>query len=892
MRTIPVTEAVETREVQALDTLAKLATESHQVALADRDAAIAQLQTQTQHYQSAFDAIDLGVCLFDAQERLILSNRRFAEIYRLAPEQIHPGATLREIIDLRVAAGTCATATAEDYLALCVTNKAATQRVVWSTELPDGRTIQIRSQPRTGGGWIGTHEDITEHKAVHAAVNERLSLQALIDRLPDNLWVKDVNSRFVIANQVTAERIGVAGTADLIGKTDFELLPVELAQKFYDDEQQIVRSGRPMVDMEEIAWGLKQWISTTKVPLRNDRNEIFGVAGISRDITERKLADALRDGQAKILEMIAMSAPLGDVLAHLILLVESQLKGFAGAVLLLDETGIRLRPGAAPSLPDSYAKAIDGAHIGPKAGSIGAAAYRREAVVVVDVMSDPLSEGYRDLMAECGLRSAWSTPILTHQGAVVGIFAMYAKEPRQPTDAEIGLINVATRIAGIAIERKLAEERIHFMANHDALTGLPNRALLNDRLSQAILHAQRDDRWVTVLFVDLDNFKFINDSLGHNAGDELLRTIAKRMVDRVRATDTVVRLGGDEFVIVLTDQPKSAGSISLIVEKIQLAIAEPVHLEGHDLRVTSSLGVATYPDDGDNATTLLANADAAMYRAKEVGRDNFQFYTAELNTKVHEKFLLQEELRNAVARSEFVLHYQPQVDLRTGRVFAVEALVRWKHPKLGMVPPNKFIPTAEETGLIVPIGDWVLHEACRQNKAWQEAGLPPMVVSVNVSARQFKEKNLINRVVGALEYSGLEARYLELELTESLIMQDVAIAVATMKDLQNLGIQLSIDDFGTGYSSLTALKTFPVTRLKIDKSFVDGLLADENDRAVAGAVISLGQTLNLRVIAEGVETDAQAEFLRSINCDEMQGFLFSKPLPAQDIEDMLRATAG
>jgi diguanylate cyclase (GGDEF)-like protein/PAS domain S-box-containing protein len=892
LRTIPVTEAVETREVQALDTLAKLATESHQAALADRDAAIAQLQTQTQHYQSAFDAIDLGVCLFDAQERLILSNRRFAEIYRLAPEQIHPGATLREIIDLRVAAGTCATATAEDYLALCVTNKAATQRVVWSTELPDGRTIQIRSQPRTGGGWIGTHEDITEHKAVHAAVNERLSLQALIDRLPDNLWVKDVNSRFVIANQVTAERIGVAGTADLIGKTDFELLPVELAQKFYDDEQQIVRSGRPMVDMEEIAWGLKQWISTTKVPLRNDRNEIFGVAGISRDITERKLADALRDGQAKILEMIAMSAPLGDVLAHLILLVESQLKGFAGAVLLLDETGIRLRPGAAPSLPDSYAKAIDGAHIGPKAGSIGAAAYRREAVVVVDVMSDPLSEGYRDLMAECGLRSAWSTPILTHQGAVVGIFAMYAKEPRQPTDAEIGLINVATRIAGIAIERKLAEERIHFMANHDALTGLPNRALLNDRLSQAILHAQRDDRWVTVLFVDLDNFKFINDSLGHNAGDELLRTIAKRMVDRVRATDTVVRLGGDEFVIVLTDQPKSAGSISLIVEKIQLAIAEPVHLEGHDLRVTSSLGVATYPDDGDNATTLLANADAAMYRAKEVGRDNFQFYTAELNTKVHEKFLLQEELRNAVALSEFVLHYQPQVDLRTGRVFAVEALVRWKHPKLGMVPPNKFIPTAEETGLIVPIGDWVLHEACRQNKAWQEAGLPPMVVSVNVSARQFKEKNLINRVVGALEYSGLEARYLELELTESLIMQDVAIAVATMKDLQNLGIQLSIDDFGTGYSSLTALKTFPVTRLKIDKSFVDGLLADENDRAVAGAVISLGQTLNLRVIAEGVETDAQAEFLRSINCDEMQGFLFSKPLPAQDIEDMLRATAG
>ena len=267
------------------------------------------------------------------------------------------------------------------------------------------------------------------------------------------------------------------------------------------------------------------------------------------------------------------------------------------------------------------------------------------------------------------------------------------------------------------------------------------------------------------------------------------------------------------------------------------------------------MGVATYPNDGRDADTLLANADAAMYRAKEVGRDNFQFYTPEMNAKVHEKFLLQEELRNAVARSEFVLHYQPQVDLRTGRVFAVEALVRWNHPTLGLVPPIKFIPMAEETGLIVPIGDWVLREACRQNKAWQDAGLPPMVVSVNVSARQFREKNLVARVAGALKDSGLEAKYLELEVTESLIMQDVDLAVATMEELQGLGVQLSIDDFGTGYSSLSALKTFPVARLKIDKSFIDGLPANENDKAVASAVISLGQKLNLRVIAEGVETD-------------------------------------
>jgi diguanylate cyclase (GGDEF)-like protein/PAS domain S-box-containing protein len=892
LRAIPVKRAAKGPDADGLVTLARLATESRDVIMDDRDAMIAQSQAQMLRYQIAFDALNEAVCFFDADERLALSNRRYAEIYNLAPQQIRPGMTLPEIIALRVATGTYAAEKTNDYLSFCVSNNAAKQDLSWTTELENGRTIQMRQQPIPGGGWVGIHEDITELKAERSAANERLSLQGLIDKLPDNLWVKDVNSRFVIANQVTADRIGVASPQDLIGKTDLELLPRHIAQKFYDDEQRIVRTGQPMADMEEIAWGIKQAISTTKVPLRNDRNEIFGVAGISRDITERKLADALHEGQAQILEMIAMSARLGDVLEHLVLLIESQFKGIFGSVLLLDETGTRLRHGAAPSLPDSYNKAIDGVSIGPKVGSCGTAAYRREAVFVADITTDPRWEDYKGLAAEHGLRSCWSTPILSHQGAILGTFAMYAKEVREPTEAEAGLIDVATHIAGIAIERKLAEDRIHFMANHDALTGLPNRTLLNDRLSQAVLYAQRYDRWVTVLFVDLDNFKFINDSLGHNAGDELLKTIAKRMVSCIRATDTVVRIGGDEFVIVLFDQPKDADVISETVRKIQSAIAEPVRLEGHDLSVTSSIGIANYPNDGVDTDALLANADAALYRAKDVGRDNFQFYTSELNAKVHEKFLLQEELRNALARSELVLHYQPQVDLRTGRIFALEALVRWRHPKLGIVPPVKFIPMAEGTGLIVPIGDWVLREACRQNKAWQDAGLPPIVVGVNVSARQFREKNLVARVASVLKENGLEARYLELEVTESLIMQDVDLAVATMKELQRLGVHLSIDDFGTGYSSLCALKSFPVSRLKIDKSFIDGLLANENDKAVADAVVSLGRTLNLRVIAEGVETEAQAAFLRSIHCDEMQGYLFSKPLPAKEIEEMLRATSG
>ena len=887
----PIGRAEGALDESSIAALARAASESHEVVERNLLGRIATLEAQALRYQTAIDAIAQGFCFFDGEERLILSNRRFAAIYQLAPEQVRPGMRLREIVELRVTAGTSPIA-AEDYLALAASVKSDVASSTWTAEFKDGRSIQICRTPMPDGGWVTTHEDITELKATHAVANERISLQALIDWLPDNLWVKDVDGRFVISNQATATRIGVPGPADLYGKTDLELLSPEIAKKFFADEQEIVRSGQPIIDIEEYVFdasGGKIWILTTKVPLRNDRGEIFGVAGVSRDITERKLADALRNGRAQILEMVAKNAPLEDVLDRLVRLIESELSGIIGSILLLDEARRLLRHLAAPSLPEAYVKAIDNAPIGPRGGSCGAAAYRREAVIVADVMTDPLWADYRDLAAANGLRSCWSTPILSHQGAVLGAFAMYSATVREPTEAETRVIDVAARFAGIAIERKVAEDRIQFMANHDALTGLPNRTLLDDRLSRALLHAQRYDRGVTVAFVDLDNFKTINDNLGHNAGDELLKAVASRMVDCLRASDTVARLGGDEFVVLLVDQPKSAEIVSATIHKLRTALAAPVLLVGRELRVTSSLGVANYPGDGADADTLIANADAAMYRAKEFGGDNFQFYTPELNAKMREKFVLHEELRNALARAEFVLLYQPQVDLRTGRIFAVEALIRWNHPTLGMISPIDFIPMAEESGLIVPIGDWVLYEACRQNKAWQNAGLPPINVCVNVSARQFREKGLISRIVGALKDSGLDAKYLELELTESLVLQAVELVVATMRELRGLGIHLAIDDFGTGYSSLCALKTFPVTRLKIDKSLIGALPGEDRDRVVASAVISLGQKLNLKVIAEGVETDAQVAFLRENNCDEMQGYHFSRPIPAQEIEELIKA---
>jgi diguanylate cyclase (GGDEF)-like protein len=438
-------------------------------------------------------------------------------------------------------------------------------------------------------------------------------------------------------------------------------------------------------------------------------------------------------------------------------------------------------------------------------------------------------------------------------------------------------------------ERRKNEALIAHMAHHDLLTNLPNRSLFLDRLAQATARAVRGAK-VALLFIDLDRFKPVNDRFGHAVGDKVLQEVAQRLRIATRKADSIARVGGDEFVAILNDV-KSSEDVGIVADRILTALAKPFLVDDLAIEIGASIGIAISPQDGVEPDQLIKSADAAMYRAKEHGRNIFECCTPELNTRIHEKMVLQAELRNAIDRGEFVLLYQPQVDLRTERVFAVEALIRWRHPTLGTISPVKFIPIAEETGLIVAIGDWVLQEACRQNKAWRNAGLPPINMSVNVSARQFKEKDLTRRVVNALRDSGMEPNCLELELTESLIMYDVDNAISTMQELQGLGVQLSIDDFGTGYSSLSALKTFPVARLKIDKSFIVDLCSNENDRAVASAVIALGQRLKLRVIAEGVETGDQLAILRESNCDEMQGYHFSKPIPAHEMEALLRSAS-
>jgi diguanylate cyclase (GGDEF)-like protein len=465
---------------------------------------------------------------------------------------------------------------------------------------------------------------------------------------------------------------------------------------------------------------------------------------------------------------------------------------------------------------------------------------------------------------------------------------------RQVVAVEDGVVVIVRDIS----ERKQVEARIFHMAHHDELTGLPNRNLMHDRIEQAILNAARHGTAVALAFVDLDGFKLVNDGLGHKAGDELLKVVGKRMGACLRRNDTLARFGGDEFVILLPDQAHDPEALGPLLEKIRLAVTEPVEVSGQAVQVSCSMGVVMYPRDGAHASALLMNADAAMYRAKDMGSNNFQFYAREMNASVEEKLVLLDGLRQAVQATldgapdnGFRLLYQPKVDLRTGRLFGVEALIRWQHPEHGMVAPQRFIGLAEESGLIVEIGDWVVREACRQARAWVDAGLPPVTMSVNVSARQFEEARLVERVAAALRDTRLMPELLELEVTESLIMRDLHKSVAKMRELEAMGVSLSIDDFGTGYSSLSSLKTFPISRLKIDKSFVSELADNPDDQAIAMAVISLGHKLNLRVIAEGVETEQQRDFLRANECDEMQGYLFSRPVGAGEIVDMLEAYA-
>jgi len=719
---------------------------------------------------------------------------------------------------------------------------------------------------------------------------------------------------------------------------------------------------------------------------------------------------ALPESQRDILGMIATNHPLGDVLAAICLMLDAQEPDTRCSILLTDAQGKHLLNGAAPGLPPEYSQAIHGMPIGPQEGTCGTAAFRRELVVTVDIALDPSWERFRSLALGHNLRSCWSLPLFSHQGCVVGTFALYQDRANGPNEAQIQRLTCAAQLAAIAIrherdghrleeseqrfrslftynpnpvfaldlagniqsvnpaglklkphtatdfighhfshlvleedlervsrhfsaartgepqrfearvrdenenlltmdisnlpimvngkivgvfgiardisEQKHYERQLSFNASHDRLTGLLNRVSLEDRLILDCHISRRRKRRLAVMCIDLDGFKSINDSIGHCFGDQVLIEVAQRMTQQVRPGDTIVRMGGDEFIVLLPDLLRDEDVVP-VAERLMASIARPYCLQGIDLHVSASIGITLSDGDIEQPMQLIQQADMAMYKAKQQGRNNFQWYTSDLNQRVCEHASLRNDLQKAIETQSFELHYQPQIDARTGRVVGIEALLRWEHPEKGFISPAVFVPVAEDSGQIIPLSLWVLDTACAQLRQLGDQGLTGISMAVNISPMHFQRGQFVECIQTVLSKHGVSAGQLELEITESLLLHNVEQAIDTLRRLKALGVRIALDDFGTGFSSLSYLKRLPIDKIKIDRSFIQDIATDHHDAAITQGIISMAHHLSLTVVAEGVETASQVNFLKGSRCDIFQGYYFAKPMPYEALEMFL-----
>jgi diguanylate cyclase (GGDEF)-like protein len=633
-------------------------------------------------------------------------------------------------------------------------------------------------------------------------------------------------------------------------------------------------------------------------------NLSFGLDNLDREV-ERKRSERASQRLAKMYAALSatneaiLRARTADELYNLVCDAAVHVgNSLAAAVLLAEPETTWLRPVAGTGHSVEQIKrtrfSIDQENIYGR-GVCGKAFRTQLTHVNDDVLNSEQGKPWRKSSLQTGVVASCGVP-LTRHGQSVGVILFFLSQSSAMDKEVIALLTRIGKNLSFALEnfdradeKNRADQRIQFLATHDDLTRLPNRVMFNQLFERSIKLARRDGNKCAVLFIDLDRFKVINDSLGHSAGDTLLIEVAKRLRSCVRESDVVARLGGDEFVVML-DQISDRDEVAGVARKILAALLLPIILAGHECRTTGSVGIAMFPENGSDSLTLTKNADIAMYLAKEEGKNDFRFFSSEIKSQSIERLMLESDLRHALELDQLTLHYQPKLDVRTGRITGLEALLRWAHPELGDLPPAQFISLAEETGLIIPIGHWVLKTACAQNMAWQRDGLPSISMAVNLSPRQFLDENLLRDIDEVLISTGMPAHLLQLEITESMVMQNVDRAVKLLDQIQSRGVRLAIDDFGTGYSSMSLMKQFPIDTIKIDRSFVRDLENSSEDRAIAKAIISMGKALGLTVVAEGVETVEQDAFLRGHECDELQGYLFSRPIPAEAIALLLRPT--
>ncbi|TFG92649.1 MAG: bifunctional diguanylate cyclase/phosphodiesterase, partial [Syntrophobacterales bacterium] len=672
----------------------------------------------------------------------------------------------------------------------------------------------------------------------------------IIEQMMDGYFETDIAGKFTFVNDAECRNLGYS-REELIGRDSRLFSDRKPSKELYLAFIQVYKTGEPVqaYDFEIFKKdGTKAFHEISLSLIRDREGNPTGFRGIARDVTERKaMEEAIRQSEERYRTIIEDMEEW---------YFETDL---AGNILFFNDILAR-------GLGYSHEKLT---------GENFRTFVRQEDIQTVYKTFHQVYETGEPTM---NFPYALARP----DGTIT--FTEFSIFPRRDQEGTImGFRGVGRDIT----ERKRSEERIEYLATHDTLTNLPNRLMFNQLLNHALQGAQRYERQLAVFFIDLDRFKIINDTLGHDAGDQLLQEIAIRLKQTLRAMDVIARLGGDEFVILI-EEVSDLSQVTTVAHNVLSAVIKPMSIMDQECRVTASIGISIYPKDGEDEQSLMKNADIAMYFAKEEGKNNYQFYSKDIKAQSIERLLIETNLRQALKLDELSLHYQAKLDFKTNAITGVEALLRWQNPSLGSVTPLQLIPIAEETGLIVPIGRWVLKTACSQNVAWQREGLPPVCMAVNLSLRQLTDEGLIEDIKTALEDSGMAPELLELEITESMVMHNPARMIKVLSKIKEMGVRLAIDDFGTGYSSLAQIKYFPIDTIKVDRSFIRNIPDDSEDKAIAEAIIAMGKTLSLTVVAEGVETQEQMDFLEERACDQMQGFYFSKPIVPEEFADLLR----